>query len=333
MKLLRNPEVTRTLIIYTIVSVAAVAGAYMLNPLYGLEAFIVCIIFILIYLISTYNRYARISKLASDINRILHGDDSISIEEYCEGDLGILKSEIYKMTVRLREQQQILLEDKRYLADSIADISHQIRTPLTSINLLVSLMSEPDISEERKNKLSGELYELLSRIEWLINALLKISKLDAGTIDFNEENTSLDRLIDITCQPLLVPVELRGQKLVINTDGNFKGDVSWTCEALGNIVKNCMEHTPDGGTIEINAAENALYTEIVIQDNGCGIDKEDLPHIFKRFYKGKNSDEKGFGVGLNLARMIIVKQNGTVKAENVMPCGAKFTVRFYKGTV
>lgn len=333
MNFLRNPEVVRTLIIYSVISVAAAIAGFCMNPLYGIGTLVLCLVFILIYFITTYNRYTRISELAFDINRILHGDNSISIEEYCEGDLGILKSEIYKMTVRLREQQQILLEDKRYLADSIADISHQIRTPLTSINLLVSLLSETDISKERRQKLTQELFELLARIEWLINTLLKISKLDAGTINFKQENTNLKTLIHKACQPLLVPIELRGQKLVINANGEFSGDVSWTCEAIGNIVKNCMEHTPDNGVIEINASENAIYTEIVIQDNGCGITKEDLPHIFKRFYKGKNSDEKSFGVGLALARMIIVKQNGTVKAENILPAGAKFTVRFYKGTV
>ena len=129
---------------------------------------------------------------------------------------------------------------------------------------------------------------------------------------------------------MLVPIELRGQELVINTNGDFVGDLSWTCEAIGNIVKNCMEHTQEGGKIEIEACENALYTEITIKDNGTGIAKEDMPHIFERFYKGKDSDDKSFGVGLALSRMIITSQKGTVKAENCNPHGAKFTIRFYK---
>ena len=128
-------------------------------------------------------------------------------------------------------------------------------------------------------------------------------------------------------------MELREQELLVTTEGEFNGDVSWTCEALTNIIKNCMEHTPTHGNITINASENALYTEITITDNGCGISKEDLPHIFERFYKGKDSDDKSFGIGLALARMIITEQNGTVKAENNPEGGAKFTVRFYKGTV
>lgn len=142
---------------------------------------------------------------------------------------------------------------------------------------------------------------LLSRIEWLITTLLKISKLDAGTVQFKQEKVSMATLINKSCAPLLVPIELRGQELAIKAEGDFIGDVSWTCEAIGNIVKNCMEHTPEGGKIEIETTDNALYTEILIKDNGTGIAKEDIPHIFERFYKGKDSDDKSFGVGLALA--------------------------------
>ena len=144
---------------------------------------------------------------------------------------------------------------------------------------------------------------------------------------------SLEELLKKSCVTLLIPMELRGQELRIHADGAFRGDLSWTSEAIGNIVKNCMEHTPEGGRIEIDAAENALYSEIIIKDNGTGISPEDLPHIFERFYKGKDSDGKSFGIGLALSRMIIAGQGGTVKAENRKPVGAMFTIRFYKGTV
>lgn len=333
MKLLRNPEIKKTLWLYAIVSMVLSIIAFLWEQRFGLLTLSGCIIFIGIYLITTYRRYKHISDLASDIDHILHGDKRIAMDKYSEGELGILQSEICKMTVRLREQQQILQDDKIYLADSLADISHQIRTPLTSINLLVSLISEPGISEERQKKLSHDLYELLSRIEWLITALLKISKLDAGTVRFTKETVPLSRLLKKATAPLLVPMDLRNQTLKVLADGNFTGDVAWTSEALTNIVKNCMEHTPGDGTIEIIASENVLYTEIVITDNGSGIAKDDLPHIFERFYKGKDSDDKSFGIGLALSRMIVTVQNGTVKAENRTPKGAKFTIRFYKGTV
>ena len=332
-KLLKNKEVRKTLILQIIVALASVIISNFIDERAGVVALIFSTLFISIYYISTYKRYKRIASLASDINKVLHGDNSISLENYSEGELAILHSEIYKMTVRLREQQNNLINDKKYLADSIADISHQIRTPLTSINLLVQLLSAPNLTDERRQELTHELYGMLSRIDWLITTLLKISKLDAGTVTFKEEKVSLQTLINKSCSTLLVPIELRGQELLINTNGDFVGDLSWTCEAIGNIVKNCMEHTQEGGKIEIEACENALYTEITIKDNGTGIAKEDMPHIFERFYKGKDSDDKSFGVGLALSRMIITSQKGTVKAENRNPHGAKFTIRFYKGIV
>ncbi len=332
-KLLKNKEVRRTLFWQVVISAIACAVCYYIDIRAGQIATVLSLLLILIYYISTYKRYRKIASLAGDINKVLHGDNTISLENYSEGELGILHSEIYKMTIRLREQQQKLMSDKEYLADSIADISHQIRTPLTSINLLVQLLSAPDLTDERRQQLTHELYGLLSRIDWLITTLLKISKLDAGTVQFKEEKVSLEALINKSCSTLLVPIELRGQELVINAAGDFIGDLAWTCEAIGNIVKNCMEHTPEGGKIEIEAAENTLYSEIVIKDNGTGISQEDMPHIFERFYKGKDSDDKSFGVGLALARMIITSQKGTVKAENQKPTGAMFSIRFYKGTV
>ena len=190
-----------------------------------------------------------------------------------------------------------------------------------------------ELTDECRNQLTNELYELLDRIDWLITTLLKISKLDTGTVSFNKETVSLETLIKRSCSPLLIPMELRGQELILRAEGDFYENPAWTSEAVGNIVKNCMEHTPDGGRIEINAAETALYSEIVIMDNGTGISPEDLPHIFERFYKGKNSDGKSFGIGLALSRMIIAGQKGTVKEENRKNAGAMFTLRFYKGTV
>ena len=333
MRLLKNKEVRGALLCQLLLSAAACAVCFFFDIRAGLTAAGLSLLLMLVFCISTYKRYQRISSLADDINQVLHGDSSINFDSYSEGELSILHSEIYKLTVRLREQQQKLMKDKEYLADSLADISHQIRTPLTSINLLVERLSASGLTDECRHQLTNELYELLDRIDWLITTLLKISKLDAGTVSFNKETVSLATLIKKSCSPLLIPIELRGQELIIRAEGDFYGDPAWTSEAVGNIVKNCMEHTPDGGRIEINAAETALYSEIVIKDNGTGISPEDLPRIFERFYKGKNSDGKSFGIGLALSRMIIAEQKGTVKAENRKNAGAMFTIRFYKGTV
>lgn len=334
MNMLRNREVRITLLLYSVLCLLAVGIAFSWEKQFGLFTLLLSFIFIIIYYVSTYFRYKKITQLSADIDRILHGIDSkILLDQYSEGELGILQSEINKMTVRLRQQRQQLQDDKIYLADSIADISHQIRTPLTSINLLVQFLSEPQLTEQRRSQLIRELSELLQRIDWLITTLLKISKLDAGTVSFKAEKMSLSQLIQTASAPLLIPMELREQTLEVKAYGSFYGDMAWSSEALGNIIKNCMEHTPHGGSIRITAEDNALFSQITVCDNGTGIDPEDLPHIFERFYKGKNSGDKSFGIGLALARSIIAKQNGTVKAENNPSGGALFTIRFYKGTI
>lgn len=333
MRLLRNPEVKKALPWLLTISAAATVGAFIWKIYFGIFTLLLCLTFVTAYLLTTYKRYKQIAQLSESINRILHGDNTIDLGGYTEGELGVLRSELYKMTVRLREQQANLQKDKVFLADSIADISHQIRTPLTSINLLVSFLDDPDISEERRKQLLRELNDMLDRIDRLVITLMKISRLDAGTVEFNRAILPLEELIRRSVAPVLVPMELRGQSLKISSEGSFEGDAAWTCEALGNMIKNCMEHTPEGGEISIAARETPIYSEIIISDSGEGISPRDLPHIFERFYKGENSSHQSFGIGLALARMIITGQNGTVKAENSPEGGAVFTVRFYKTTV
>ena len=198
------------------------------------------------------------------------------------------------------------------------------------MNLTVSLLSEDGLSDERRLRLTRDLSRSLRRIDWLIDALLKISKIDAGTVEFRSERVSVAELIRRAAAPLMIPMELRGQELGIHADSEeYTGDMQWSVEAIGNILKNCVEHTPEGGSIEISAAENALFTEIVISDSGAG----DIPHLFERFYRGKNADAASVGIGLALARTVIAAQNGTVAASNGKNGGAQFTVRFYKNIV
>ena len=332
--LFRNKEVAVSFVILSAVSLIFTAAAFAWNVKFGIFTAVMCLIFVGISLFSVSKRYRRISQLSGRIDRILHGEEYISQETNAEGELAILETEIHKMVVRMREQQNRLKDEKVYLADSLADISHQIRTPLTSINLIVSMLSEEGISEEKKRELLLKLKKLLSRIDWLITTLLKMSKLDAGTIKFASETIPMKDFINKACMPLFVPIELHGQELSITAEGEFTGDIKWSGEAVGNIIKNCMEHTPEGGRITVRAEENAIFTEIIISDSGSGISEADLPHIFERFYKGTSDEDKGgFGIGLALARMIVREQNGTLKAENGENGGARFIMRFYKCTV
>lgn len=329
----RNPEVRRSLLLHIVCSVLAGAAAVLLWS-FACGGFVlgVCMVMTALHFLVTYRRYRKIALLAADIDRLLH-NPACTMQANTEGELAILQTEIQKMTIRLKENEQRLLEEKQYLSDSLADISHQLRTPLTSMHLLATLLADTELTEQQRSRHLHELHSLLSRIDWLVTTLLKISKLDAGTVEFRQEELPLDELLRTACKPLQIAAELKGVALIVRAEGEFSGDKAWTAEAVGNIVKNCMEHTPEGGEIRIVAQENPLFSEISITDTGSGIAQEDLPHIFERFYKGKEDDTPGFGIGLALARTIITSQNGTIKAENLPDKGAKFTIRFYKGTI
>ncbi len=335
MSFINSPEIKLSVFICSIVGIALTAIGFIISIPCGIMVAITALAFSAYYFIATYNRYRKINALSREIDGILHGKDKINLSEYSEGELAILNNQVQKLTLTLKQQASDLKKDKIYLADSIADISHQIRTPLTSINLITSMLLKQDISEEKRRELLKQLEVLLSRIDWLISSLLKMSKLDAGTANIQHEMVSVSELIHYSAEPVLIPMELRQQKLTINMNGDesYSGDLRWTVEAVENILKNCMEHTPVGGEIKVDVSENAIYTEIIISDNGCGIAKEDLMHLFERFYKGKDSSEQSVGIGLALARMIITNQNGTIKAENQRTGGALFRIRFYKGAV
>lgn len=335
MEFLRNPEIRKGVVLYLLVAVSSSCLGFLFGLLYGIVILTLSFIYTGLYFLLTYRRYQKIAKLSSEIDRILHGAEVLNMGDYREGELSILYNELSKMTIRLREQAEALRQDKTFLADSIADISHQIKTPLTSINLIVSLLQVNQLPEPRRMELIKALSALLSRIDWLISALLKMSKLDAGTANLRCENVMVVELIQTAAAPLAIPMELREQELHISLAGDetYTGDLSWSVEAVSNILKNCIEQTPIGGRIEISAVENGIFTEIVIRDNGGGINGDDMPHLFERFYKGKNASEQSVGIGLALAQMIVTQQNGTIKAENGRSGGAMFTLRFYKGTV
>lgn len=335
MNIMRNPEIKISLFIHAVLAAAAVAAGWLHDSYTAFCLFLFSTLYILIYYIFTGMRYRKLKQLSLDLDSMLHSNMPIDFQKYREGELSILESELSKMTLRLGEQTAALASDKQFLADSMADISHQIRSPLTASNLILSLLMEQELPPMRRKQLLRELTQLLSRIDWLVESLLKMSKMDAGTAHFEHLPVSVPELVKQAAEPLLIPMELREQTLEIKNQNHtgelpqFQGDFSWSTEAVLNILKNCMEHTPSGGRIGVSFLQNAIYTEITIEDNGPGFDKEDLPHLFERFYKGKHASEHSVGIGLALARMIVTQQNGTLKAENRPEGGARFVLKFY----
>ena len=333
MNFFRNPEIKLQLLLFLVISALFTVVGFLIGPAAGCTVLTAACTYGLLHFISTYRRYRRLAEMARQIDVILHGGSELQLSDYIEGELSVLQSEISKLMVRLREQTVALERDKGFLADALADISHQIRTPLTSMHLILSLMRQPDLNEERRIVHQKELSRLLARIDWLITALLKMSRLDAGTVRFTRDEIRVSALIEQAVAPLLIPMEIKRQSLDVSGQGDetFRGDLAWTAEALGNVLKNCMEHTPEGGTIHLTVLQNAIYTQLTVRDEGEGICEEDLPHLFDRFYKGRNAGRDSFGIGLALARMILMAQNGTIKAERPRGAGgAVFVLRFYR---
>ena len=335
MRFFSHPKAKLAAAVYFLISAAAAAAGFSIGPAAGFLTLIVCAVFIAAAAVFSLIRRRDMARLSGEIDRILHGHESYQFSCFTEGELSILESEISKMTVRLREQADSLKKDKLFLADSLADISHQLKTPLTSINLALSMLSDPELSPERRSALLRDVRRSSDRISWLVSALLKLSQLDADTVRFKPERIEASALIRRALQPLEIPLELHDIGIVTNiTEGaGLVCDAAWTTEAVGNVLKNCLEHTPDGGTITITAAEDPVRSEITVSDTGPGIAPEDLPHLFERFYRGSGASEQSVGIGLALSRTIMARQNGTIKAENIPGGGARFVLKFYPGTI
>lgn len=248
-----------------------------------------------------------------------------------EGQIGLLKTELIKMINILKEKVELLNNEKIFLNEVISDISHQLKTPMTSLIILNDLMYE-DLPKETKIEFLDKIKSQLNRMEWLIKSMLKLSKVEAKVIDFEKKEVKVSELIKKSISPSLISMEIKNIELTVNGDENISyiGDINWSCEAFVNIIKNCVEHTQTNGKINISYEENPLYCEVVIKDSGEGIDKKDLPHIFKRFYKGKSSKDDSVGIGLAMAKSIIESQNGDIYVKSEKNKGSEFHIIFHK---
>ena len=291
------------------------------------------IILIMIFVVVTKRRYKNLNDLNDYLSLVCKGIYDMNIDDNTEGELSILKNNLYKVITLLQSQNEYLKNDKLYLADSIADISHQLKTPLTSMMVMCELL-ENEENPDKRQEFVAVINNQLSKMKWLITNILKISKLDADATEFKREEVSISKVLDDSLKPFILTAELKN--VAIQNGANdfvFNGDESWTVEAVSNIVKNCLEHTNDGGKIIIASGSTNLYNKLTISDNGCGIAKEDLPHIFERFYHGKNSSKDSVGIGLALAKTVFEKENASVSVESEQDRGSVFEIRFYKSVV
>lgn len=294
----------------------------------------VCIAFGLAFAV-LFLRYSKIQKkqtmdIAKRIERINLGDYSLQIDRNSEDELSLLDNQIYRTAVKFREQAENSNKDKENLQKSLSDISHQLKTPLTSIIVMVdNILDDDDMPLEIRREFLSDIKHNTSTVSFLVQSLLTLSKLDAEAIRFKYADVDVKSIIDECIKNTAVMAEICNVSVETLCDAyKLNCDKKWLCEAVTNIIKNCIEHSQNGN-IKITADQNKLYTKISIKDNGSGITKEDLPHIFERFYKGKNSSDDSVGIGLSLAKTIIEKQGGYISVSSELNKGSEFVIKFF----
>ena len=293
---------------------------------------VIILIIYLFFIINKSKRNKKINKIIELISSINRRNFDIDIEEYTEDELSGLKQEIYKTSLMLRSEADNQLKDKLNLKDSLSDISHQLKTPLTSITIMIdNILDNDDIDTKTRRKFLINIKREIININFLVQNLLKLSKFDANVIKFNKENVLIKNIVDEAIKKVSALSELKGISIKVSGDKNatINCDFMWEVEAISNIIKNSIEHIGNDGFVEINYTKNKAYSRILIRDNGVGIDSEDLPHIFDRFYKGKNTSRDSVGIGLALSKSIIEKDNGSISVKSTPNIGTIFTIKFF----
>ena len=343
--LLRNAEVRCTTYVFLAVGAIGAGAAWALaGPRAAAVVAATAVVLLAVLLVATRLRYRRIARMAEQVDAVLHGGRDVSFERMREGELAVLASELDKMRSRLELANEDLLREKNALADALADVSHQVKTPLTSLSLMTSLTRGALVEDGGH---PGEVERLRTmerlegRVEWLVSSLLKLARIDAGVVSFSRGRVDADELVARAAEPLAVAFDLADVELArkVQPGAGFTGDLAWTAEALENVLKNCLEHTPAGGRVSVSATEDALAFRLRVEDTGPGIAEGDLPHVFERFWRGGEQsagsevDPGGVGIGLALAKSLVTAQGGQVRASNAPGGGARFDVVFFKATV
>lgn len=294
-----------------------------INILY-ISIFGIVIILIVIY----YNNKKEIR-----IREVNRGNYKLKIEENGEDEISRLRNELYKTTILLRETAENSEKEKVSLSNSLADISHQIKTPITSMRIMLdNIEDNPNMDSKTRVEFIKEISKQVDWISSLVVSLLKLAKFDAGAIVMKNEEINLSNLIDKAVSNLAIILDVKNIKIISNIDeaATINADYNWQLEAITNIIKNAVEHSSDNSNIYINVENTSVFVKIQIKDEGEGISKKDINHIFERFYKSKNSSENSIGIGLSLAKTIIEKANGYIKVESEEGKGTMFEIKYLK---
>lgn len=315
-----------------IIVISGISFAYLFSLVCAVLVCIIELILFIIFIVYTNRRYDEIKQLNVYLMDVYTGGEVMDIRDNEEGELSILKNDLYKVTRTLKEQSLQLQEDKVFLADTLSNISHQLKTPLTSMMLMNDVMLDENLPSDKKQQFMQMTHHQLERMQWLVSSLLTLSKIDANAIIFKEEKINAKELIEMAVESQLIPMEIKHQQLSIECDEHcyIKGDMKWLSEALLNIIKNCVEHAQESGTIKIKCMSTPLFVNLVIQDNGEGISKEDLPHIFERFYKGKQTNKDSVGIGLAMAKALINHNHGKIEVTSDKKHGTTFLIQLQK---
>lgn len=295
------------------------------------------IVFILILsiIVFKYNHSEskKINEITKYIEEINRGNYKLNIEENTEDELSILKNELYKITIKLKEVAENSQKDKTTLKDSLSDISHQIKTPITSILIMLdNILSDENMPEDIKKDFIKDIKREIINIKFLVESILKLSKIDSNSIKFIKKEVFIKDIINEAVKNVSMLSELKNIEIIVSGDDSIKTicDLKWQVEAITNILKNCIEHSYENRKSYINYNQNNMYTELKIEDNGTGIDAKDLPHIFERFYKGKNSSSDSVGIGLDLSKSIIESNNGYIQVDSELNKGTTFIIKYLK---
>lgn len=283
-----------------------------------------------LWLAVTARRYARLRALGEYLASVYAGGELLDIRDNREGELSLLKNDLHKITVTLRQQSEQLAHDKQFLQGLLGSVSHQLRTPLTGMLVMADLLARPDLPDEKRAEFTGQLTAQLERMQWLLERLLTLSRLDAGCLVMESAPVDLPAMVRRAAAPVRVALELRGQTLTLDCPAGpaWQGDEKWTAEAVTNLIKNASEHAPAGGHVTVRLRQDALAARLTVEDDGPGIPPADMPHLFERFYRGANAAPGSAGIGLALARELARAQGGEVTADNRPDGpGACFTLR------